>query len=123
MTLLRTLIPPQGTPWAQFVFLGSPRELIAVWLAGINLIAFCVFGLDKWKARRKERHADIRRVPEKVLFSLAILGGSAGALLGMKVFHHKTLHRSFRIGIPVILLVQLAVGAALWLWLHGMFRA
>ena len=44
------------------------------------------------------------------------LGGSVGALLGMRVWHHKTLHRSFRIGIPLILILQIVLPAGLWLY-------
>ena len=95
------------TPEAQTSFLwavvGSPWGLLACWLVLINLITFFVFGLDKWKARRKEKKESVRRVPEKNLLLLAAAGGSIGALLGMKVFHHKTLHRAFKIGVPLIL--------------------
>lgn len=94
-------------------FIGSPWGLLWAWLAVINLITFLIFGLDKWKAKRKMRNEAVRRVPEKTLFLLAVLGGSVGALLGMRVFHHKTLHCSFRIGIPVILAVQLLLAALL----------
>ncbi len=82
----------------------------AVYLLAVNLIAFTVFGWDKRCAKRQHR-----RVPERTLFTLAAVGGSIGALLGMRVFHHKTRHNSFRFGIPAILLVQLAVlGLLLW---------
>ena len=59
---------------------------------------------DKRKARR-----DKWRISEKTLFLLALAGGSAGSLLGMKLFHHKTRHRLFTIGMPAILLVQLVL--------------
>lgn len=97
---------------------GSPWGLLAIWLVLINLVTFFVFGLDKWKAKRKVKKESVRRVPEKTLFLLAILGGSVGALLGMKVWHHKTLHRSFRIGIPAILMLQILIPLGLWLWLR-----
>ncbi len=85
-------------------------QLPAVYLLAVNLIAFTVFGWDKRCAKRQRR-----RVPERTLFTLAAVGGSVGALLGMRVFHHKTRHNSFRFGIPAILLVQLAVlGLLLW---------
>ena len=80
----------------------------------INLVTFLVFGLDKWKAKRKEKRESVRRVPERTLFLLSAIGGSVGALLGMRVFHHKTLHRSFRIGVPVILILQIIVPLGLW---------
>ena len=90
--------------------------LLLAWLVVINLAAFLIFGLDKWRARRKAKNESVRRIPEKTLFLLAVLGGSVGALLGMRVFHHKTLHRSFRIGIPVILVFQLLLAAAALYW-------
>ena len=95
---------------------GSPWAWFAIWLIVINLVAFLVFGLDKLKAKRKEKYEKIRRIPEKTLFLLAILGGSVGALLGMKVWHHKTLHKSFRFGIPAILILQIVIPAGLWLY-------
>ena len=61
------------------------------------------------RARRKERDERVRRVPEKTLFLLAILGGSVGAILGMRVWHHKTRHWYFKYGLPAILLAQLAL--------------
>lgn len=95
---------------------GSPWGILAIWLVFINLITFLAFGLDKWKARRKEKNEKVRRVPEKTLFLLAALGGSAGALLGMRAFHHKTLHRAFRFGVPVILALQILIPFGLWLY-------
>lgn len=86
------------------------------WLLVINLVTFLVFGLDKWKAKRKEKRESVRRVPERTLFLLSAIGGSVGALLGMRVFHHKTLHRSFRIGVPVILMLQIIVPLGLWVY-------
>ena len=96
---------------------GSPWGILAIWLVAINLITFFVFGLDKWKAKRKVKKESIRRVPEKTLFLLAAFGGSVGALLGMKVWHHKTLHKSFRFGIPAILAAQILIPLGVWLWL------
>lgn len=92
----------------------QPWGVLAVWLVIINVVTFLVFGVDKWKAKRKVRREQVRRVPEKTLFLLAALGGGLGALIGMRVWHHKTLHRSFRYGIPAILLVE-AVGL-FYLW-------
>lgn len=95
---------------------GSPWGLLALWLVVINLVTFLVFGIDKWKAKRKMKHESTRRVPEKTLFLLSVLGGSVGALLGMRVWHHKTLHRSFRIGIPLILFLQILIPVGLSLY-------
>ena len=79
-----------------------------LWLIAINVIAFLVFGADKLLAKMKATNESVRRVPERTLFLLALLGGALGALLGMKVFRHKTLHTSFRVGIPLILLAWIA---------------
>ncbi len=98
---------------------GSPWGLAAIYLAAVNVAAFLIFGVDKWKARRKETRGAVRRVPERTLFLLAALGGSVGALLGMKVWRHKTLHRTFRFGIPAILVLQIALSVGLWLWFGG----
>lgn len=81
------------------------------YLAAVNVVTFTVYGIDKSKARR-----GAWRIPEKTLFLLPLLGGSVGALLGMKVFRHKTKHWYFVWGIPAILLAQTAL--AVWLWLR-----
>ena len=100
-----------------WVVIGSPWGLLAIWLLLINVITFLVFGLDKWKARRKEKNEKVRRVPERTLLLLAALGGSVGALLAMKAFRHKTLHKAFRFGVPLILALQLMVPFGLWLYI------
>ena len=71
-------------------------------------VTFIIYGADKRRARQGKW-----RVPEKTLFLLPLLGGSVGALLGMRVFHHKTKHWYFAWGVPAILLAQLAL--AVWL--------
>lgn len=81
--------------------------LIALGVAFMTLLTFIAFGLDKWKARHKRW-----RTPEATLLWLAVLGGSVGALLGMRVWHHKTQHKKFTIGVPLILLAQVAL--AVW---------
>ena len=112
----KTLFLPEGTTMVGFAVLGNPWALLAVYLLVINLVTFFIFGLDKWKAKRKTKNEAVRRVPEKTLFLLSALGGSIGALLGMKVWHHKTLHKSFRFGIPAILILQILIPAGLYLY-------
>ena len=109
---------PQAQNDFIFTLLGSPWAWLAVWLVIINLVTFFVFGVDKLKAKRKEKKDTVRRVPERRLFLLAILGGSIGALLGMKAWHHKTLHKTFRFGIPAILILQIVIPVGLWLYLN-----
>ena len=79
----------------------NPLSLLWLWLAIINLAAFVAMGADKYKATHKKW-----RIPEKTLFLFALIGGSAGGILGMYFFHHKTLHRKFSFGFPAILCIQ-----------------
>ena len=85
------------------------------YLAFINLLLFVLMGVDKAKAKRGSR-----RVPEATLFFLAVVGGRLGGIAGMAVFYHKTLHKSFRIGFPVLFLCQLALAGYLFLKWKGM---
>ena len=68
----------------------------------INIITFLVYGIDKWKAKQGSW-----RISEATLLILAVIGGSIGALIGMKVWHHKTMHKKFRYGLPLILIIQI----------------
>lgn len=95
---------------------GSPWGILACWLVLINVLTFLAFGLDKWKAKRKEKNEKVRRIPEKNLLLMAAAGGSLGALLGMRAFRHKTLHKAFRLGVPVILALQIVIPFGLWLY-------
>ena len=70
----------------------------------INVVTFFLFGVDKWKAKKGRW-----RISEATLLIFAIIGGSIGAWLGMKTWHHKTMHKKFKYGIPLILLVQIAL--------------
>ncbi len=77
-------------------------EIIQNYLIITNIVTFLVYGLDKWKARKSKW-----RIREAALLGLAVLGGGIGAWLGMKVWHHKTMHKKFRYGIPAIIIIQL----------------
>lgn len=81
-------------------------QVFLIYLVVINLVTFITYGIDKLKAKRFKW-----RISEATLLGLAVVGGSIGAWLGMKAWHHKTLHMKFKYGIPVIILLQLlAVG-------------
>jgi uncharacterized membrane protein YsdA (DUF1294 family) len=86
------------------------NSILLFFIIGINVITFVVYGIDKLKAKKGKW-----RIPEATLLLLAIVGGSMGAWCGMKVWHHKTLHKKFRYGIPLILIVQ--IGLCLYSWL------
>ena len=80
------------------------HSCLAYYLLGINAVAFIMYGIDKYKAKKARW-----RIPEATLLLLAVLGGSIGAWMGMKVWHHKTKHKKFKYGIPAILLIQIAL--------------
>jgi uncharacterized membrane protein YsdA (DUF1294 family) len=85
-------------------------KIICAWLLLWSFVAFIAMGADKRKAQKGKW-----RVPEATLFLFALLGGGLGATLGMHVFRHKTKHWYFRWGLPLILLVQVALVAwAAW---------
>ena len=80
------------------------EQLILIYLAVINVATFIMYGIDKWKSKRSKW-----RIREAALLGLAVLGGSIGAWLGMKVWHHKTMHKKFKYGIPLILVAQIVI--------------
>ena len=86
-------------------------QILLFYLLAVNVLTFLAYGIDKHKAIHNSHKGKClsRRIPEASLLLLAILGGSPAALLAMRVFHHKTLHKKFRYGVPAILLVQIVV--------------
>ena len=87
----------------------TPHLFLTYLLLAINVLTFLIYGLDKYKAKRAKWH-----ICERTLLSMALVGGSIGAWLGMKVWHHKTMHKKFKYGIPAILSLQIV----LTLFLH-----
>ncbi|HAM79524.1 MAG TPA: DUF1294 domain-containing protein [Ornithinibacillus sp.] len=79
------------------------QELV-YYLGFANIIGFIFMGVDKKKARNDEW-----RIPERTLWGIAVLGGALGSYIGMKVFHHKTKHNSFRIGMPLLVVIDVAL--------------
>ena len=84
------------------------HSCLTYYLLAINAVTFIVYGVDKYKAKKAKW-----RISEATLLLLAVLGGSIGAWMGMKVWHHKTMHKKFKYGIPAILLIQIALMAYL----------
>lgn len=91
-------------------------KIFLIYLLAINGITFFTYGIDKWKAKRSKW-----RIPESTLLVMAVIGGSVGAWLGMKVWHHKTLHKKFKYGVPAIFFIQVAlVGYVIFKgWIQG----
>lgn len=79
-------------------------KYLLIYIILINVVTFWVYADDK---RRAKKH--MWRTSESALVLLAIIGGSVGALLAMLLFHHKTRHKQFVIGIPTILISQIAL--------------
>ena len=79
-------------------------HITLIYLVTINMVTFFMYGIDKWKAKKSKM-----RIRETALLGLAVIGGSIGAWLGMKVWHHKTLHKKFRFGVPAIIIIQLSL--------------
>ena len=77
---------------------------IFICLIAINIVTFFVYGIDKYKAM----HAKWR-ISEATLLLLAVIGGSIGAWCGMEVWHHKTKHKKFKYGVPVIFILQIVL--------------
>ena len=85
------------------------------YLIVINIVTFLVYGIDKWRSTsgrllptgRKKAKQGSWRISEATLLILAVIGGSIGALLGMKVWRHKTMHKKFKYGLPLILIIQI----------------
>lgn len=79
-------------------------ESLLYYFVCVNVLTFLVYGIDKWKARQGKW-----RISEATLLLFAVIGGSIGAWLGMRVWRHKTMHKKFKYGLPLILLVQIAL--------------
>ena len=84
------------------------HSCLTYYLLAINAVTFITYGIDKYKAKKAKW-----RISEATLLLLAVLGGSIGTWMGMKVWHHKTMHKKFKYGIPAILLIQIALMAYL----------
>ena len=78
-------------------------DIIMGYLLIVNVLAFIIYGFDKYQARKAGR-----RIPEATLLIWAGIGGSIGAWMGMKLWHHKTLHKKFKYGIPILITMQVA---------------
>ena len=81
------------------------------YLLSVNSLTFLLYGIDKYKAKKGRW-----RISEATLLTMAAIGGSIGAWAGMRTWHHKTMHKKFKYGIPVIIIMQIA----LVVYLHTM---
>ena len=85
------------------------QTILSVWqfpalaILSMSFITFCLYGIDKWKARRGSW-----RISEKALLLTTFCFGGIGAFLGMRIFHHKTKHWYFQVFVPIFLILQIA---------------
>ena len=83
-------------------------EEIICYLLAVNIVTFLLYGIDKYKATKGKW-----RRSEATLLTMAAIGGSIGAWAGMRLWHHKTMHKKFKYGIPVIIILQVALAVYL----------
>ena len=74
------------------------------YLLAINIVSFFLYGIDKYKAKKGRW-----RISEATLLMMAVIGGSIGAWAGMRLWHHKTMHKKFKYGIPIIFILQVCL--------------
>ena len=87
-------------------------ELLLYYFVCVNVLTFFVYGIDKSKARQGKW-----RISEATLLLFAVIGGSIGAWLGMRVWRHKTMHKKFKYGIPAILMIHIIIIGYLSKWI------
>ena len=87
-------------------------ESLLYYFVCVNVLTFLVYGIDKWQARQGKW-----RISEATLLLFAVIGGSIGAWLGMRVWRHKTMHKKFKYGIPAILMIHIIIIGYLSKWI------
>ena len=83
-------------------------NIILGYLLAVNIATFFLYGIDKYKARKGRW-----RISEATLLMMAVIGGSIGAWSGMRLWHHKTMHKKFKYGIPIIIILQVTIAVYL----------
>ena len=95
------------------VFTETYMIIILSYLLIINITSFAFYGADKQKAKKGKW-----RISENTLLLLAVIGGSIGAIAGMKIFHHKTQKTNFKLGLPIIFILQILLVTGVFLLRH-----
>ena len=83
-------------------------KIIIGYLLAVNIATFFLYGIDKYKAKKGRW-----RISEATLLMMAVIGGCIGAWAGMRLWHHKTMHKKFKYGIPIIIIIQVALAVYL----------
>ena len=84
-------------------------DIIFIYILIINAVAFLLMLIDKYKAKK-----NLWRIPEATLMGVAAIGGSLGAILGMRLVRHKIKHLKFSLGLPVLLALHILLGILLY---------
>ena len=100
-------------------------ESLLYYFVCVNVLTFLVYGIDKWRSTsgrllptgRKKARQGKWRISEATLLLFAVIGGSIGAWLGMRVWRHKTMHKKFKYGIPAILMIHIIIFGYLLKWI------
>ena len=111
---MKEFLLPEAYGATFFAVVGQFWLIPVGYLLLINLIALFLM----WRDKRLAKKENARRIPEKKLFLSALLGGSIGAIVGMRLFRHKTRHWYFVVGMPAILLAQIALAVLLFVLLQ-----
>ena len=93
---------------------GLPLHVVLAYFITVNVLSLVLFGIDKWKAKH-----DKWRISEATLLSVTAIGGSIGAWVGMKLWHHKTIHKKFKYGIPLVMVLQFSLLLFTLYWLNS----
>ena len=96
-----------------FIF-EHPMFLVG-YLAAISLVSIIVCIYDKWAAKHATKH----RTPEATLLLLSALGGSVAMFATMLLIRHKTKHAKFMVGIPFIILLQIAAAIGIFFLINS----
>ena len=83
-------------------------NIILGYLLAVNITSILLYGIDKYKAKKGRW-----RISEATLLLIAVIGGSIGAWTGMRLWHHKTMHKKFKYGIPIIIILQVTIAVYL----------
>ena len=100
-------------------------ESLLYYFVCVNVLTFLVYGIDKWRSTsgrllptgRKKARQGKWRISEATLLLFAVIGGSIGTWLGMRVWRHKTMHKKFKYGIPAILMIHIIIFGYLFKWI------
>ena len=111
---MKELLLPEAYGSTSFAVVGQFWLIPVGYLLIINLIALFLM----WRDKRLSKKENAWRIPEKTLFLSALLGGSIGAITGMRLFRHKTKHWYFVVGMPAILLAQIALAVSFFVLLQ-----